>query len=77
MIHGQNDPRVPISEAEQIVSQVRALDRPVWFMNARNEGHGFARRENQDLMRDLVVLFFQQYLLPQGVADAATTPEVQ
>jgi dipeptidyl aminopeptidase/acylaminoacyl peptidase len=77
VIHGQNDPRVPISEAEQIVSQVRALDRPVWFMKALNEGHGFARRENQDLMRDLVVLFFQQYLLPQGVAGAATTPEVQ
>jgi dipeptidyl aminopeptidase/acylaminoacyl peptidase len=64
VIHGQNDPRVPISEAEQIVDRVRANGRSVWFMNALNEGHGFTRRENQDLMRDLVFLFFQQHLLP-------------
>jgi dipeptidyl aminopeptidase/acylaminoacyl peptidase len=73
VIHGQNDPRVPITEAEQIVEQVRSRGRPVWFMRALNEGHGFARRENQDLMRDLVVLFFQQYLLPPGAAAAPTT----
>jgi hypothetical protein len=42
---------------------VRANGRPVWYMNALNEGHGYARKENQDLMRDLVVLFFQEHLL--------------
>jgi dipeptidyl aminopeptidase/acylaminoacyl peptidase len=77
VIHGQNDPRVPITEAEQIVEQLRARGRPVWFMRALNEGHGFARRENQDLMRDLVVLFFQQYLLPPGAAGAAATSREQ
>jgi dipeptidyl aminopeptidase/acylaminoacyl peptidase len=64
VIQGQNDPRVPVTEAEQIVARVRANGRPVWYMNALNEGHGFARRENQDLMRDLVVLFFREHLLP-------------
>jgi dipeptidyl aminopeptidase/acylaminoacyl peptidase len=63
VIQGQNDPRVPVTEAEQIVARVRANGRPVWYMNALNEGHGYARRENQDLMRDLVVLFFQEHLL--------------
>jgi dipeptidyl aminopeptidase/acylaminoacyl peptidase len=63
VIQGQNDPRVPVTEAEQIVRQVRANGRPVWYMNALNEGHGYARKENQDLMRDLVVLFFQEHLL--------------
>jgi dipeptidyl aminopeptidase/acylaminoacyl peptidase len=63
VIQGQNDPRVPVTEAEQIVEQVRANRRPVWYMNALNEGHGYARRENQDLMRDLVVLFFREHLL--------------
>jgi dipeptidyl aminopeptidase/acylaminoacyl peptidase len=63
VIHGHNDPRVPVTEAEQIVQEVRASGRPVWYMNALNEGHGFARRDNQDLMRDLVVLFFQEHLL--------------
>jgi dipeptidyl aminopeptidase/acylaminoacyl peptidase len=64
VIHGQNDPRVPVSEAAQIVQEVRANGRAVWYMNALNEGHGYARRENQDLMRDAVVLFFQEHLLP-------------
>jgi dipeptidyl aminopeptidase/acylaminoacyl peptidase len=66
VIHGQNDPRVPVTEAEQIVREVRANGRPVWYMNALNEGHGYARRENQDLMRDAVVLFFREHLLPAG-----------
>jgi dipeptidyl aminopeptidase/acylaminoacyl peptidase len=63
VIHGQNDPRVPASEAEQIVRVVRENDRPVWYMNALNEGHGFSRKGNQDLMRDLVALFFREHLL--------------
>jgi dipeptidyl aminopeptidase/acylaminoacyl peptidase len=63
VIQGQNDPRVPVTESEQIVTRVRASGRPVWYMNALNEGHGYARKENQDLMRDLVVLFFLQHLL--------------
>lgn len=63
VIQGQNDPRVPVTEAEQIVREVRASGRPVWYMNALNEGHGYARKENQDLMRDLVVLFFEEHLL--------------
>jgi dipeptidyl aminopeptidase/acylaminoacyl peptidase len=71
VIHGQNDPRVPVGEAEQIVREVRANGFPVWYMNALNEGHGFARRENQDLMRDLVVLFFREHLLPEQPRTAA------
>lgn len=63
VIQGQNDPRVPVTESEQIVRQVRANGRPVWYMNALNEGHGYSRRENQDLMRELVVLFFREHLL--------------
>jgi acetyl esterase/lipase len=56
VIQGQNDPRVPVTEAEQIVQRVRTNGRPVWYMNALNEGHGYARKENQDLMRDVVAL---------------------
>jgi dipeptidyl aminopeptidase/acylaminoacyl peptidase len=64
VVQGQNDPRVPVTEAEQIVAAVRANDRPVWYMNALNEGHGFARRENQELMRQAVQLFFEEHLIP-------------
>ncbi len=66
VIQGENDPRVPVTESEQIVRQVRANGHPVWYMKALNEGHGFARRENQDLMRDLVVLFLQRRLAADG-----------
>lgn len=62
VIQGQNDPRVPVTEAEQIVEEVRSNGRDVWYMNALNEGHGYARKENQDLMRDAVVMFMKTHL---------------
>lgn len=61
--HGRNDPRVPFSEAEQIVSKVRANGRPVWTVYADNEGHGFARKENRDYFSAATTLFFQNHLL--------------
>jgi dipeptidyl aminopeptidase/acylaminoacyl peptidase len=48
VIQGRNDPRVPYTEAEQIVAQARANGTPVWYLRAENEGHGFARKENAD-----------------------------
>jgi dipeptidyl aminopeptidase/acylaminoacyl peptidase len=61
--HGRNDPRVPFSEAEQIVARVRANGRPVWTVYADNEGHGFARKENRDYFSAATTLFFQKHLL--------------
>ena len=63
VVQGQNDPRVPVSEAEQIVAAVRNQGRPVWYMNALNEGHGFRKKENYDIFRQATVLFFEQHLL--------------
>lgn len=60
---GQNDPRVPVTESEQIVKAVRKAGYDVWYMNALNEGHGFRKKENSDLYRAIVVLFFEKYLL--------------
>ena len=62
---GQNDPRVPVTESEQIVEAVRGAGYDVWYMNALNEGHGFRKKENSDLYRALVVLFFERYLLTE------------
>jgi dipeptidyl aminopeptidase/acylaminoacyl peptidase len=61
---GANDPRVPASEAQQIVDAVRASGQDVWYMLARNEGHGFARKENRDTHTLLTVLFFEKHLAP-------------
>jgi dipeptidyl aminopeptidase/acylaminoacyl peptidase len=61
--HGRNDPRVPFSEAEQIVAKVRANGRPVWTVYADNEGHGFARKDNRDYFSAATSLFLQKHLL--------------
>lgn len=62
VIHGKNDPRVPYTEAEQIVREVRAQGTPVWYLRADNEGHGFARRENADYQFLATVMFLRQIL---------------
>jgi dipeptidyl aminopeptidase/acylaminoacyl peptidase len=63
VLHGKNDPRVPVAEAEQIVSKLRSLGRPVWYVLGLNEGHGFAHKENNDVARVLYALFWQEQLL--------------
>jgi len=65
---GENDPRVPVSEAEQIVAALRQGDKPVWYMNALNEGHGYRKKENRDLFAQATALFFSEHLLAQPVA---------
>jgi hypothetical protein len=55
-----------VTEAEQIVERVRAQGRPVWYMNALNEGHGYARSENQELLRNSVFLFARRFLLGEA-----------
>ncbi|MCS6797177.1 MAG: prolyl oligopeptidase family serine peptidase [Myxococcota bacterium] len=60
--HGTNDPRVPLAEAEQIAAAVRANGHEVWTMVARNEGHGFRRKDNRDLFTSLAVLFLERHL---------------
>jgi len=60
VVQGKNDPRVPFTEAEQIVREVRANGVPVWYLLATNEGHGFARKENRDEYRAAAALFLQR-----------------
>jgi dipeptidyl aminopeptidase/acylaminoacyl peptidase len=63
VIQGANDPRVPLSEAEQIASAVKAGGHAVWTMTATNEGHGFKKKENVDQMRLAIAQFLQEFLL--------------
>jgi dipeptidyl aminopeptidase/acylaminoacyl peptidase len=60
--HGANDPRVPAAEAEQIVSAVRGSGHDVWYMLARNEGHGFLRKSNRDRFTELSAMFLERHL---------------
>jgi dipeptidyl aminopeptidase/acylaminoacyl peptidase len=75
---GANDPRVPASEGEQIVQAVQSAGGEVWWMLARNEGHGFRRQSNRDLWLQIATLFLEQHLLPAVVEDGeddAAAPE--
>lgn len=47
VIHGANDPRVPLSEAEQVVAAVRAAGAECPLLVYPDEGHGLAKRANQ------------------------------
>ena len=60
---GQNDPVVPVSESEQMVSALRERGLPVWYLNAINEGHVFEKKENRDIFQQVTFMFLQQFLL--------------
>ncbi|MEH6792236.1 S9 family peptidase [Parasphingorhabdus sp.] len=66
VVTGANDPRVPASEAEQIVAAVRANGRPAWHLLAENEGHGFRKKANADYQFWASLLFWQKYLLGEA-----------
>lgn len=60
--HGANDPRVPAYEAEQICKKLRDSGRTVWYMLAKDEGHGFAKKENRDLATLTATMFLEEQL---------------
>jgi dipeptidyl aminopeptidase/acylaminoacyl peptidase len=68
IVQGQNDPRVPVTEAVQMVEALRAEGNTVWYMNALNEGHGYRKRENQDIFQQTIFMFLQRYLIDESRA---------
>jgi len=62
VVQGENDPRVPVSEAVQVVQALRKAKRSVWYMNALNEGHGYRKKENRDLLIQVMSLFLKTHL---------------
>ena len=62
VVQGRNDPRVPYTEAEQMVAKVRENRSTVWYLRAENEGHGFVRKENADYQFYASVMFLRRIL---------------
>ena len=60
IVQGQNDPRVPVTESEQMVAKIRANGGEVWYLLGLNEGHGFAKRDNVDYYQWAVALFLEK-----------------
>lgn len=69
VVAGANDPRVPKSEADQMVAALKAQNTPVWYLAAKDEGHGFAKKKNADYQFYSTVMFIQKYLLGQKAGE--------
>ncbi len=63
VVQGLHDPRVPVTEAEQIIEAIRKNRVDVWYLLAEDEGHGFSKKSNWDFYRAASALFLERYLL--------------
>jgi dipeptidyl aminopeptidase/acylaminoacyl peptidase len=63
VVAGRNDPRVPVSESQQIADALKKQGTPVWFLIGKDEGHGFRKKVNQDYQFYATVEFLKEYLL--------------
>lgn len=62
---GKNDPRVPWTESRQMLDKLKNNGIQTWFLMANDEGHGYAKKKNQDFLFYSTILFVQQFLLGQ------------
>src|SRR5205814_4739211 len=62
IIHGQNDPRVPVAEAEKLVAATKGRI-PVWYILAKDEGHGLVQQNNRNYRLYASILFVKEFLL--------------
>jgi dipeptidyl aminopeptidase/acylaminoacyl peptidase len=62
VVQGKNDPRVPLTEAEQMVKAIRDNTGQVWYLMAKDEGHGFQKKKNVDFQFLATILFLREYL---------------
>jgi len=60
VIQGMNDPRVPASESQQIVWRIRGKGGEVWYLAAKDEGHGFRKKANRDVYLETVAMFLKK-----------------
>jgi dipeptidyl aminopeptidase/acylaminoacyl peptidase len=68
---GKNDPRVPWTESRQMVDKLKNNGITPWFLMANDEGHGYAKKKNQDFLFYATVMFVREYLLGEDVGAPA------
>jgi dipeptidyl aminopeptidase/acylaminoacyl peptidase len=66
VVQGANDPRVPRTEADQIVRSVREHGGMAWYLVGLNEGHGFRKKDNADFQFFATIEFVRRYLMGEG-----------
>jgi len=62
VMQGWNDPRVPKSESDQVVAKLREKGVETWYVQFKDEGHGFAKKINNDRRREVETQFLQKVL---------------
>ena len=62
VIHGANDPRVKQREADQIVVALRFKDKPVEYLVAPDEGHGYRAPNNRKALAVAMERFLAKHL---------------
>jgi dipeptidyl aminopeptidase/acylaminoacyl peptidase len=67
---GANDPRVPLSESDQIVASIKSNGVPAWYLVGKDEGHGFSKKNNLDYQRAVLFEFVRRFLLGEERAGA-------
>lgn len=65
IVQGGNDPRVPATEAVQMKDKIKENGGKVWFLMAKDEGHGFRKKPNQDYQFYATIEFIKTYLVNQ------------
>lgn len=60
VMQGANDPRVPKSESDQVVSGIRSTGAEAWYVVFADEGHGFLKKPNNDLRREVETVFLRK-----------------
>lgn len=62
VFQGANDPRVPRSESEQLVAKLRGQGTEVWYVLAKDEGHGIYKKQNAEAVRASEIVFLKKVL---------------
>ena len=60
VMQGANDPRVPKSESDQVVAELRENGVETWYVSFADEGHGFLKKPNNDLRREVETVFLRK-----------------
>ncbi|MBN1791183.1 MAG: S9 family peptidase [Bacteroidales bacterium] len=63
IVQGGNDPRVPYTESIQMKEKIQQNGGTVWFLMAKDEGHGFRKKTNVDFQFYATIEFIKQFLL--------------
>jgi len=77
VVQGKNDPRVNVRESNQIVAAVRDNGKPVEYLVAPDEGHGFARPINNLAMVTAMEKFIAKYLGGRFQEDVSSDVEAK